>query len=776
LTTDTLIKIAALSLLYFIFGQLAFVYSLSFGTVTSSIFFPEGIALAFVLLYGVRVSPGVFIGQLALASTTELSLFSSLFISVGNTIEMILGYLILKKIGFNPRLESTKDYLLLVVTIALVMQPFSAGVGCLSMLLFNDLNANDFFNALEDWWVGNVIAQLLLTPTLLAVANFVTRKNIVKFLSIVLILSLVFYLLLNFVSKQWEMHPMHFFSVIFALIIAISVKYNFVGATISNLIIAVIIQSMTIDNIGPFTMGNIQERLVYLNTFIVGIALSSTLVGIALKELKLLNIRYRLILNSAGEGIYGIDLDGQTTFANPAAEEMLGYTEEDLLGKPQYAIIHHSKPDGSPYSADDCYIYAAIKDGKVHRESEEVFWRKDSTSFPVEYVSTPILENDDLKGAVVVFKDITDKKFSENLTSRLGRILDNSFNEIYLFNAENFKFIQANKGAYNNLNYSHKEMLQLTPLDLKPEFTKEAFEEMVRPLRSKEKSLVVFDTLHKRKDGTIYPVEIRLQLMANETPQVFIAVVQDITQRKQAEEKIKTYYSELEKANEELQSFSSIASHDLQEPLRKIIAFGDRLESSIPASDERGKDYLERMQKSAIRMRTLVEDLLQYTRVETKARLFESVDLNKVVETVLDDLETRISETKGAVNITELPVIDADPVQMHQLFLNLIGNALKFHRKGDTPVVNLSRVKKGNGFWEISVEDNGIGIDEEHIDKIFKPFERLHGRTTYEGTGIGLTICNKIVSRHGGTIAVKRQSTNGVTFHITLPEKQVTAK
>lgn len=131
------------------------------------------------------------------------------------------------------------------------------------------------------------------------------------------------------------------------------------------------------------------------------------------EQLKRANRQKELILNSVGEGIYGLDLEGNTTFANPAAEKMLGYTEEELLGKPQHALIHHSKPDGSPYPREDCQIYAAFKDGKVHRESEEVFWRKDGTSFPIEYVSTPIIENAKLIGAVVTFTDITERKYLE---------------------------------------------------------------------------------------------------------------------------------------------------------------------------------------------------------------------------------------------------------------------------------------------------------------------------------------------------------------------------
>lgn len=257
----------------------------------------------------------------------------------------------------------------------------------------------------------------------------------------------------------------------------------------------------------------------------------------------------------------------------------------------------------------------------------------------------------------------------------------------------------------------------------------------------------------------------------------------DITDQKIMEETLRNYQEslealvsqrtkELETSNKLLQEFVEISSHDLQEPLRKIIIFGDRLKDKIDPSDGDANNYLDRMQKTALRMRSLIGNLLQYAKVDNNPKVFQTLDLNEIVETVLDDLETRIGETKGTVSFDDLPVIDGDPVHIHQLFLNLIGNALKYHRDGVPPVVKIKGTKKENGFWEISVEDNGIGIDDKHVDKIFKPFERLHGSTTYEGTGMGLTICKKIVSRHGGKISVKRRSTHGVAFHITLPGKQ----
>jgi len=256
------------------------------------------------------------------------------------------------------------------------------------------------------------------------------------------------------------------------------------------------------------------------------------------------------------------------------------------------------------------------------------------------------------------------------------------------------------------------------------------------------------------------PTDIELEIIRSSAHIACLAI-----ERKRQEENLLIYAKELE-------DFSSIASHDLQEPLRKIVSFGDRLHSRIPDSDEQSRDYLQRMQSAALRMRNLIDDLLQFSRINSIKKSIRVTDLNEVVKNVLEDLETRIKETQGKININHLPVIEADPVQMHQLFLNLIGNALKFHREGVSPVVNLNTTCDGNGQCVITVEDNGIGIEDKHVDKVFKPFERLHGRSTYEGTGIGLTICNKIVSRHGGTISVKRHSTDGVTFNIVLPEKQ----
>lgn len=230
---------------------------------------------------------------------------------------------------------------------------------------------------------------------------------------------------------------------------------------------------------------------------------------------------------------------------------------------------------------------------------------------------------------------------------------------------------------------------------------------------------------------------------------------------------------ELTRSNEELQQFAFIASHDLQEPLRKIKAFGDRLKSTSGDNlSVQGRDYLERMQNAAGRMQALIEDLLTLSRVTTRAQPFVPVDLSQIAHEVLSDLEETIAQAFGRIELGDLPTINADPLQMRQLLQNLIGNALKFHRPKQVPIVSIYSeiiTQENVQMYQITVQDNGIGFDEKYCDRIFQVFQRLHGRSEYEGTGIGLAICRKIVERHQGSITAKSQPGQGAKFIVILP-------
>ncbi|MGI8955595.1 MAG: sensor histidine kinase [Chthoniobacterales bacterium] len=237
----------------------------------------------------------------------------------------------------------------------------------------------------------------------------------------------------------------------------------------------------------------------------------------------------------------------------------------------------------------------------------------------------------------------------------------------------------------------------------------------------------------------------------------------------------------LQRSNRELEQFASVASHDLQEPLRKIQAFGDRLQTRCAAElGEQGRDYLVRMLASATRMRSLIDALLSFSRITIKAQPFAPVDLAATADEVVSDLEDRIQRMGGRVEVGPLPSVEADPLQMRQLFQNLIGNGLKFARPDVPPVVKvMSRLlnqSEENGpipRCEISVCDNGIGFEEVYLDRIFELFQRLHGRQEYEGTGMGLAICRKIVERHGGTITAQSSPGSGANFLVTLPLRQI---
>ncbi len=366
------------------------------------------------------------------------------------------------------------------------------------------------------------------------------------------------------------------------------------------------------------------------------------------QELQKLQRRYESILNSAGEGIYGLDLQGRTTFVNPAAAKLTGWKVEEVVGRPETEVFWKGASD------------TALRNARGEHPGDQIFYRKDGTSFAVEYVRTPIMEKDKLVGAVVIFKDITERKRTHDALARKA--------------------------------------------------------------------------------------------------------------------------AELARSNAELEQFAYVASHDLQEPLRKIQAFGDRLKTKLDTINlQDGKDYLERMQSAAARMQRLINDLLTFSRVISKSASFVPVDLGQVTREVLSDLEVRIEQTKAHVDVGQLPTIQADPMQMRQLIQNLVGNALKFQQADAKPLISISAQtlrKAFNGvaeggseqeLCELTIQDNGIGFDEKYSEKIFAMFQRLHGRNEYEGTGVGLAVCRRITDRHGGTITAKGKPGEGAKFVVTLP-------
>ena len=359
-------------------------------------------------------------------------------------------------------------------------------------------------------------------------------------------------------------------------------------------------------------------------------------------ELEKLQDRYELILNSAGEGICGLDPQGKATFVNPAVTKITGWSLAELIGKSEQEIFYQNGSKGHTESPDAGF-------------GEQLFYRKDGTRFPVEFVRTKIEEHGHQTGSVLIFKDITE--------------------------------------------------------------------------------------------------------------------------RKRTEENLSQKAAELARSNAELEQFAFVASHDLQEPLRKIHAFGDRLKAKLDqALGPEPREYLDRMQNAAARMRTLIDDLLAFSRVIRSAEPFLPISLTQITKEVIGDLEVRIEKNAARVEVGDLPTIDADATQMRQLMLNLIGNALKFQPPNGQPVVKVQGRTvtsiSGEQFCELTVQDNGIGFEERYAEKIFVVFQRLHGRGEYERTGVGLAVCRRITDRHQGTIVAQSKLGQGATFTVRLPVHQ----
>lgn len=349
------------------------------------------------------------------------------------------------------------------------------------------------------------------------------------------------------------------------------------------------------------------------------------------------------------------------------------------------------------------------------------------------------------------------------------------------------RFTFANQRYCTNAGKSLEEIIGKTDFDLHPT-------ELAEKYRKDDRQVIeTGQVLDKVEEHQIIGAE-KFYVQVIKAPIVdslghttgVLGIFWDITERRRAEVQLQRYAAELRRSNRELQNFTYVASHDLQEPLRKVQAFGDRLVTKYSkALDDQGRNYLARMQRAAKRMQMLIDALLTYSEVTTRAQTLIPVDLNNLAREAIAESEIYFERMRGQVKITsDLPTIHADPFQMRQLISNLIDNALKFHREDEPPIVKIYAEELQEPapyqddkapdaeFCRIFVEDNGIGFDEKYLDRIFQVFQRLHGRNVYEGAGVGLTICRRIVERHGGDITAKSAPGQGATFIITLPTRQ----
>lgn len=512
------------------------------------------------------------------------------------------------------------------------------------------------------------------------------------------------------------------------------------------------------------------------------------------KALEKLSHHNELILNSASEGIFGLDLNGNHTFVNSAAAQMLGYRVKDLIGKHGHEIWHHSKGDGSPYPEAECPVYSVCKYGIIRRVKNEVFWKKDGTSFPVAYTCTPILEGGKLIGSVVTFTVIRKRKrekeeeelrrhrqhlaeFLEERTDELRTERDiaqkypDIAGVIFIVMGADQNVELINKKGCESLGYKESEIIGKNWFDT---FVPAQEREKVRAgfvklISGKIEPVEYFENSIITKSGTERLFAWHNTVLMGEEGNIIgtLSSGKDITDRRGAERELRHLRDELGRSNTDLQQFAA-ASHDLQEPLRVIAGFVKLLKKRYKDKlDAKADELFDLTADGVKRMQGMIKDLLEYSKVGMEGINLKPVDFSLALNKAVLNLKTAIEESGAIVTHDELPTVMADALQIKRLFQNLMSNAIKFHGK-EALRVHISAERKDNE-WVFSVGDNGIGIEPKATERIFVVFQRLHSKGEYPGTGIGLAICKRIIERHGGRIWVESEPGKGSKFFFALP-------
>jgi len=481
-------------------------------------------------------------------------------------------------------------------------------------------------------------------------------------------------------------------------------------------------------------------------------------------------------LDSSAHPIFWVDSQANIKYVNEVSTQFLGYSQEELLSKRITDVDPHLSPEMWPGKWEQFRQMGAITFESLGQHS-------DGTSYPVE-INATVREFEGHEYLFAYVTDITERvQVQEALLeseTRFRAFMDNNPSPSYIKDDE-LRHIYANPALLKTTGISLEKLIGSRSSDFFPKEIADQLEIQDRTAMESGQISYLTELPQEQGEKSRWFQDIKFPIQMPDV-RIFVGgIAIDISERiwaedelrqqsDQLEETIAKRTAELTRSNEELEQFAYIASHDLQAPLRKILAFGSRLaEKYQDALDARGQEYLTRMQEAAQRGQRMISDLLELSRVTTGGKPFQRTDLNQVLQDVLSDLEVHMEQEGGQVEVGNLPVIDADPTQMHQLFQNLVGNALKFHKPEIPPSVKVTANADDSDQVQIRVADNGIGFDEEFKERIFQPFQRLHGQSKYEGSGIGLSICRKIVERHGGAIRTESQPGQGASFIITLP-------
>jgi PAS domain S-box-containing protein len=493
------------------------------------------------------------------------------------------------------------------------------------------------------------------------------------------------------------------------------------------------------------------------------------------KHLAQMEGRYRGLLEAAPDAMVVVDQGGEIVLLNVQAEKQFGYSRDELVGRKVKSLI----PEGfaERLIADGTRTAAEALAQQIGTGLELIGRRKDGSNFPIELMLSPL---ESAEGILVTaaIRDISVRKEAEkHLAQMEGRyrglleaapdamVVVNQIGEIVLLN------VQAEK----QFGYRRDELVGRKVKSLIPEGFAERL--IADALRSAEDALAQqigtgIELSGRRKNGSDFPIEIMLSPLESAEGILVTAAIRDITARKAAEANLLEKVDELKRSNEELGQFAYIASHDLQEPLRMVASYTQLLSRRYKGKlDADADEFISFAVDGAARMQRLIQDLLAFSRVGTKGKELLITSSEEAFQQALINLRGAVKDSRAQVTHDPLPMVAADEMQLVQLFQNLIGNAIKYQNPG-VPRIHVSAARDGGKKWIFSVKDNGLGIHPQYFDRIFGMFQRLHKREEFEGTGIGLAICKKIVERHGGVISVESQPGQGSTFRFALAAEE----